>query len=490
MNKKLINILATFSKKQLKNLALFLNSPYFNTNKQLINLFDILKKYHPDFNHRHFSSQKIFEQLFPGQSFNQAAITKISSKLYKQVATFTTVEALQQDNFQQNTYLLAYGFNKQLANTIDSQIRNMEKQLDTMSSDFLFQQYEIEKWRTAFLSQQDDRLGDINLQNVSNALDAFYFEKKLYYLCEMLNRQRTVHVQYQLVFLNEILHLIEESTYINNPKIKAYYLVLKLLSGKKEAVNFQNLKNFLSNNHDKFTTSQNRVFFTYLENQVRSYFTGKEYYQQLLKLYQQQIKMGFLDELPLPHTWFKNIVTVALSVTKVDYSWVFNFVETYRDKILPTSYQTDAYTYNLANIYFHKQAYERVNAILLTANPSDIYYKLSVALLQAKTLYELHDLDLLETALNNFSRRIHYYKNKIADSKIDSYRKFINNLNTIGKLIQQTPKNYYHFCNKQAIKDRDTQEALKALQTKLRADTMFYGKKWLIAKVEALSNGK
>jgi hypothetical protein len=46
---KVIDIFRTFSPDELKRFRDFVHSPFHNKNKNVIRLFEILKKYYPDF---------------------------------------------------------------------------------------------------------------------------------------------------------------------------------------------------------------------------------------------------------------------------------------------------------------------------------------------------------------------------------------------------------------------------------------------------------
>lgn len=67
---KLITLLKTFSKEEMKNFDKFISSPYFSRGRNLKPLYNVLKKYHPSFDSPHFTEEKIFNKLYPKKKFD------------------------------------------------------------------------------------------------------------------------------------------------------------------------------------------------------------------------------------------------------------------------------------------------------------------------------------------------------------------------------------------------------------------------------------
>jgi hypothetical protein len=66
---KIVRLLQTFTKDELKDFEKFLSSPYFSTGRNLQPLFNILKKSYPFFEDRKLSEEKIYKKLFKGKPF-------------------------------------------------------------------------------------------------------------------------------------------------------------------------------------------------------------------------------------------------------------------------------------------------------------------------------------------------------------------------------------------------------------------------------------
>lgn len=68
---KLIEILSTFSKDEIKEFEKFVASPFFSLGRDLKPFYKILKSYYPDFNNANFTYERIFKKLYPAEKYNK-----------------------------------------------------------------------------------------------------------------------------------------------------------------------------------------------------------------------------------------------------------------------------------------------------------------------------------------------------------------------------------------------------------------------------------
>ena len=67
---KFVRLLKTFTSEELKSFEMWLQSPWCNSNKNLIRLFQVLKKYYPDFGNEKLSKEKLFKKVLPNGKFS------------------------------------------------------------------------------------------------------------------------------------------------------------------------------------------------------------------------------------------------------------------------------------------------------------------------------------------------------------------------------------------------------------------------------------
>jgi hypothetical protein len=103
MNKsKLIQLLKTFTKQEIKDFEKFISSPYFSPGRNLKPLFNVLKKYYPEFNSPNFTVEKIFSIIYPGKKYDKKksghALQVMVSEMTSLAEKFLGFEVLKKDN--------------------------------------------------------------------------------------------------------------------------------------------------------------------------------------------------------------------------------------------------------------------------------------------------------------------------------------------------------------------------------------------------------
>src|SRR5260221_1031452 len=98
-NFKLIDVLVSLNKKEFRNFGEFVSSDYFNKNKNVIKLYDVLSKYYPKFANKNLTVGKIFNKVFKDEKFNYPKINNVISDLYKLSERFLSIR-----NFEQKYY--------------------------------------------------------------------------------------------------------------------------------------------------------------------------------------------------------------------------------------------------------------------------------------------------------------------------------------------------------------------------------------------------
>ncbi|MEO8514158.1 MAG: hypothetical protein ABI543_11390, partial [Ignavibacteria bacterium] len=91
VNSKLIRVLKTFSRSELKEFEKFVSLSYFANGRIFLSLLTELKKYYPDFNSTKLTRENIYSALYPGKEFKDTVIFTITSGLYNLATEFLSV---------------------------------------------------------------------------------------------------------------------------------------------------------------------------------------------------------------------------------------------------------------------------------------------------------------------------------------------------------------------------------------------------------------
>jgi hypothetical protein len=97
--KKLVEILKTFDKDELKKFKRFISSDYFNTNESIVKLFKLIAVFHPEFNadEKKFAPERLFREIYGQRKYDEKTFRYLLSSLYTM-----TEEFLAHSTFQSN----------------------------------------------------------------------------------------------------------------------------------------------------------------------------------------------------------------------------------------------------------------------------------------------------------------------------------------------------------------------------------------------------
>ncbi|MEO8446754.1 MAG: hypothetical protein ABI528_04620 [bacterium] len=131
MNKSsLLEIIRTFTPKELIRFEDFVNSPYFNKNMNVTNLFAEIKKYAPEFNHENLEKEKVWKKIFPGKEYNYGIMKNLIFDLNKLAEQFLSELTYSKDKFKQTEYLMNAFFERELKKAYNNNYRSFSPKPD------------------------------------------------------------------------------------------------------------------------------------------------------------------------------------------------------------------------------------------------------------------------------------------------------------------------------------------------------------------------
>src|SRR5258706_8148653 len=84
----LIQILESFSAKEIKEFGEFIVSPFFNKNESVIKLYGYLRKYYPGFEENKILKEEVYRKIFPGAKYNDGFMRKTIFNLVHLAETY------------------------------------------------------------------------------------------------------------------------------------------------------------------------------------------------------------------------------------------------------------------------------------------------------------------------------------------------------------------------------------------------------------------
>lgn len=400
---KLVRLLKSFDKQDLRQAKDFVCAPFFNKNRHVRHLFDILKKHYPEYS---ISKAKFYDKLFPGKKYDDLKMRHLMSMLYKVLEDFIAVRYFYENEKEKNLVLLE-GLNKQ---HLPAQFRQMDKKLGAAfekntkaDSKSPYDAYRYALLKEEFEQAHKDRRKTTQLQQVADHLDEFYMINKLKNACAMLSYQNVYQQEYDYTFLDELLSYLEKHP-SKNLLLQLYQAGFMCIKESDDPAHFRKLKSLLESSNNiaaEELQHLHAIARNYCIKQVNMGNTA--FFRELFELYQLGLKGEILldDEGYISSAAFKNILTVALRVEA--YDWTDRFIKA-DIKLLKAAQRKSFYQYGMGKLYFQKGAYLKVVEALHQVEYDDIFMMLDSKTLLLKTFYELNEMESLSALLASFKQ--------------------------------------------------------------------------------------
>ena len=434
-NSKLVSLLKTFTTRELREFADFVNSPFFNKNEELGHFYNYLRKQAPDFPIKKIQREEAYKALYPGQPYDDKQLNYLMSFLLKLAEQYLGYSKFASDEVQEKYQVLSSCIQRGLDKHYQFLLNQAQTKLTDFpfrNTEFFYQQFLLADIANQHFLKQKIRKYDDRLQIAADNFDQYYLANKLKYCCEMLDRKTSIEADYRLNMMEETILYLDAHPETQTPAIAIYYTVLKMILHQDQPQHFQQLKELIQTHATLFPQWEVKDFYSYGINYcIRKVNKGaQEYLEELFFLYKNAIESDLLLEDNFLSPWaYKNMIGVGLRLKKFDYTE--EFIKEYNLRLSP-DFRDNALHYNLAELNYYRKDYNKALDNLNKVEFSDIYYNLDTKKMMLKIYYELEETDALLSLVASF--RIFLKRTKlISDTNKEAYLNFINILNLLVK---------------------------------------------------------
>ncbi len=438
-NNKLITILKYFNKSDFNHFQKYITSPYFNKSQQLIHFFQIIEKGIKSPKETALEKERVWKKLFPDQKYNDVRFRKLSSDFLKLVEGFLSQQIYDNDNLQKAANLIESVGTRGIEKMYPSVIRianNHSEKYPYEDADYYLKQYQIQKNYYELIQHEFKHSVRHNLEEIDRNLDNFYFTEKLRYYCAMYSQKQRGSHQYKLSFEDNIISLIKKKEENLTPAEAIYYQIYLTYIEEDNIEHYYKLKRLLLNHGLKFQSIEAKTLYdsaiNYCIKKINQ--SHSNFLKESFEVYKDYLAKELIyvnGELDPFH--FKNIITASLRFGK--YKWTEDFIKKHKDK-LPISSRENAYTFNLARLYYYKKEYNQVKSLLQFVEYEDIVYSLGSKSLLLATYYETDEIEPLYSLTESF--RAYIIRRK--DIPETWKKPYLNLIKFTKKLVRIIPK--------------------------------------------------
>ena len=420
---KAIEVISTFSESELKGFFLFLESPYFNSNKSLIKLFGEIKKALLTGKTEKITEEYLYVKIFKGKKYNYGIMKNLMSELYKHAEKFIVI------NLNNNTI-----------NDIDQQFlllgeleqRGLE---DNFKNTFGKIKGKIEDGKISSCYYHDlgrlyEAMKDFH-RNRSNVKDfslyglyaiEYIFPHLLTVIAEEYAMQyaaeHSANQKPQTDLLKEFITRINisdfsrfiESSEVNNKEdilIKLNFI--DLLTGSNNDSLYFKLRDVVFKNTENYSNKMLYILFNnylLLYAEKRASEGSKEFFKEKYDVFKKMFTVVKMNNDGVGYLFLSSYLDTVLSGIRLgETDYVLKFAEDYRKDVDP-SVRDVAYRLARAYIFAAEKKYELSLKELSLTEQADFHIKLRTKFLYLKCCFEL---GLFEQGF----------------SMIDSFKKFI-----------------------------------------------------------------
>ncbi|HWA05515.1 MAG TPA: hypothetical protein VG961_03130 [Ignavibacteria bacterium] len=477
INSKLINILRTFSKSELKEFEKFIGSPYYNKGRNYLPLLTQINKFSPKFDDETLTHEYVYSILYPGKKFNRQIIWNMTSSLQQMAEEFLISSSLNKNKFIKNSLLADEFLNRRLAAYQQKKLDEMEKAIEKagISDSYFKYKNELENGRMLYhfledtqhlLSKHIIKKGEYAILDMLRQLSAVINDINANSF--MFNARFNINIPYAFISaidMDSVIQYARSNQFEDSDIMEMLYCSIMTVIKINEEKYFLRLKELFDLNIERFSENEKLSWITTLSNYctLRGNEGEKKYREYLFELNNLELRVGYKNNSKhLSKILFIQILRNALSINKTD--WAPEYINEYSQRLKP-SYQKPMKALAMAYLNLKLKNHGLVLENLKDVKFIDVRDKMYVKSLYLRTYFEIRDFEQLMY-------------------QIDSARHFISS--TVS-LNEKTRVNFLRFLNyltnlAKSIEKNDTAE-IDIIRKKLENDPEVPFGEWLLLKI-------
>src|SRR4030095_8429047 len=418
-NSRLIIMLRTFSKGELKEFGKLVSSPFFNKGRNYLPFLKELEKFYPKFEDEKMTYEHIYRKVYPGKKFNKQIIWNITSSLLNMAEEFLVYISLKKNAFIRDSQIIDELLERKEARIYSKKLDDMQKTLDKsgMTGSYFFFKAQLEAGKIQYRFLEDEqhlippnmvKKGEYAildfLRNISGIINDMRSNTK------MFNAVFDVNIPYEFISnlnLENIVNYAKSNRFAYKSIIEMYYCSIITALKPEESKHFFRFKELYGKNAWKFDAEEKRVWLTLLSNYCSDRINeGDDSFRKILfevnQLHLKEVERS--QKLEMGKILYLQTLRNALSINEV--KWAKAYIEKYTNFLKP-SYQKSMRAMANSFLFFKLKDYNKVIENLGKVRFIDIRDKLFAKNLYIRAYYELKEFPTL-----------HY--------QIDSTKQFIN----------------------------------------------------------------
>ncbi|MBN8583938.1 MAG: hypothetical protein J0M37_02495 [Ignavibacteria bacterium] len=440
---KLFKLLHTFSLKEIKELELFVNSPFFTSGKnysteKVVKLMNIITGLYP-FDERNFpGKEQIYSLLYPGKKYNDPVLRNLFSNLYGLAEEYLKIKRFKENSFEGEHYLLIEFFERRLNKEFEKQTgRNYSILKERIHSpEYFYDKHRTDDYNHHYLSGSEGFKYN-ETQEMINSFHMFYISRVMQLFLLAVNLENMINFRFTLPLYEEVLKHINESPSLfeENKLILIYYNLVLMLRTKEEKF-YYSLKELFSRNYSVLETVDRNNLFICLGNYCLDKISQGDEKFHLEKF---DNDCAYLSSGLIYRKQSFNVslfLGIAMNAVKLrKFEWTENFLKENISRVSADS-KLFCENYISAEILYAQKNYGEALKKLAVISTDFPYHKQMMRNLTAKIYFDLNYFDETESVINSSLKFLKGDFGQQEDVKKDM-KLFLKYLGLLLKIKQQ-----------------------------------------------------
>jgi hypothetical protein len=482
---KVLEIFKKLSSDELKQFRDFVRSPYHNKNKNVITLFEVIRKFAPYYESENLSKEMVFRKIFPRKGYNDMVLRILLSDLMRITEDFLVQKRIEKTKLDYNKYLLAELMDRK----IERMFVKKYNEFNNGSSDYRLDdcyfsyRYDIEELNKGFnINRNMQHLNSSNLVDMGKYL-VIYFLMKISSIVHDMNvnkvnfntlfEEGSYEAFLKIINPESIHSLIKKKDFKDNEILELYFLAFILNDNSDSDSNYFRLKEIFYRNISRIDRGATyNMFLALLNYNGKKHWDDKSnnYRRESFELHKDMLSRGIFswskDEY-MTVINFRSILTMCSLLREID--WMEYFINNYIEKLAPEQRQNMLY-FSLSKLNFAKRNYSAALNNLCKVDLNLFTFKFDLKTLMLQIYYELG-----------------YYEEALA--MMDSFKHFLANNKNVSPSFKEWNLNFINLFH-DLLNSKSGRKApdLDLLNKKIFESANAASQNWLKDKIVELQN--
>lgn len=438
-----VNIIRSFSKKELNKFDLFIESPYFTKSKRMTEFYGILKNYICNYNKLEvYTKENLWKDLNLKGEYKDYVIRRMLSDLLIILKKFLVHEFISNSKYEYEYYLLGQYYIRNLDKLFEEQMKVTEKETNEKKMNDIGDLLELSNIKVLKHNYLSKKLSGTNREKMLEMIGIskenmtlsilFFFWNFITSYRNIIAFSRNYNITFDYDFEKMYKSINIVSLFNTMKEENEYKLLLKIsillfeeFNDMSDVRKYIKLKIAIKKNASRLSKILLKSIYELMINdcmnrkqvdEKHKHFYDKEIFNIYINILQ------IIKDSPIITVqFFRGVMVHSLILKK--YKWFQNFIETYYKK-LRREFRDEMYKLSYANLYFNLGKYEEAFNNISKIKGFNFYTKLNIKDLELKILYEKGLYENIYYAIESYKKFLKSNKS-VSDKKKEAITNFL-----------------------------------------------------------------